>query len=45
MEVDSGKLVAVVGQVGAGKSSLISALLGELEVRDGTVKLDVSLNV
>ena len=29
LEVKAGQLVAIVGQVGAGKSSLISALLGE----------------
>nr|XP_056722202.1 multidrug resistance-associated protein 1-like [Euleptes europaea] len=31
------RLVAVVGQVGCGKSSLLSALLGEMEKRDGSV--------
>ena len=30
MKVEPGKLVAVVGTVGAGKSSLLSAMLGEL---------------
>ena len=43
MQVDTGKLVAVVGQVGSGKSSLVSAMLGEMEVRDGTVKVNVSV--
>ena len=37
MEVKTGKLVAVVGQVGAGKTSLISALLGEMEKATGQV--------
>uniref|UniRef100_A0A8D2LTB3 Multidrug resistance-associated protein 1 n=1 Tax=Varanus komodoensis TaxID=61221 RepID=A0A8D2LTB3_VARKO len=32
-------LVAVVGQVGCGKSSLLSALLGEMEKRDGYASL------
>ena len=32
MTVKKGSLVAVVGQVGAGKSSLISAILGEMDV-------------
>ncbi|KAM3826734.1 multidrug resistance-associated protein 1-like isoform 1-T1 [Vipera latastei] len=32
-------LVAVVGQVGCGKSSLLSALLGEMEKQDGHVSL------
>jgi len=32
-----GELVAVVGSVGAGKSSLLSALLGEMAMSDGTM--------
>ena len=36
-----GELVAVVGQVGAGKSSLISALLGEMNKVEGAVSLRV----
>uniref|UniRef100_A0A8C4ZAE5 ABC-type glutathione-S-conjugate transporter n=1 Tax=Gadus morhua TaxID=8049 RepID=A0A8C4ZAE5_GADMO len=37
MLVPQGSLVAVVGQVGCGKSSLISALLGEMEKIEGDV--------
>nr|XP_027211385.1 canalicular multispecific organic anion transporter 2-like [Penaeus vannamei] len=37
MEVGHRKLVAVVGSVGAGKSSLISALLGEMKKEAGKV--------
>lgn len=37
LEVKPGKLIAVVGQVGAGKSSLISAMLGEMEKVRGKV--------
>ena len=37
LEIKSRKLVAVVGQVGAGKSSLISAMLGEMEKVGGKV--------
>jgi ABC-type Mn2+/Zn2+ transport system ATPase subunit len=33
--------VAVVGKVGAGKSSLMLAMLGELMTIDGTVSLKV----
>ena len=33
--------MAVVGQVGAGKSSLIQALLGEMEKHGGHVSLKV----
>ena len=38
-----GQLVAVVGQVGAGKSSLIQALLGEMEKHGGHVSLQGSV--
>ncbi|NWS51576.1 MRP6 protein, partial [Chunga burmeisteri] len=39
LTVAQGSLLAVVGQVGAGKSSLLSALLGELEKTDGCVTM------
>ena len=42
MSVPRGKLVAVVGQVGAGKSSLVSAILGEMEKSEGSVRVNVS---
>nr|XP_019958522.1 PREDICTED: multidrug resistance-associated protein 1-like isoform X1 [Paralichthys olivaceus] len=35
--IPEGSLVAVVGHVGSGKSSLLSALLGEMDKREGTV--------
>ena len=35
MSVPQGSLVAVVGRVGAGKSSLLSAILGEMETKKG----------
>ncbi|XP_034882734.1 canalicular multispecific organic anion transporter 2 [Mirounga leonina] len=37
IQVPKGSLVAVVGPVGCGKSSLVSALLGEMEKLEGTV--------
>ena len=42
LHIKPGELVAVVGHVGAGKSSLISALLGEMEKMNGHVALRVS---
>ena len=41
LEVRQGQLVAVVGQVGAGKSSLLSAILGEMHKVKGSVSLRV----
>ncbi|XP_015175309.1 PREDICTED: multidrug resistance-associated protein 1 isoform X6 [Polistes dominula] len=37
MTIEQGQLVAVVGSVGSGKSSLISAFLGEMEKLNGRV--------
>ena len=39
-----GQLLAVVGQVGAGKTSLISAILGEMQKLSGTVAFKVSIS-
>ncbi|XP_056198345.1 ATP-binding cassette sub-family C member 3 isoform X1 [Falco biarmicus] len=41
--VPSGALVAIVGHVGCGKSSLVSALLGELEKLEGEVAVKGSV--
>ncbi|XP_078514474.1 ATP-binding cassette sub-family C member 2-like [Lissotriton helveticus] len=38
LKIAEGSLVAVVGQVGSGKSSLLSAILGEMEKLEGTVQ-------
>lgn len=35
--VKSGELIAVIGRVGCGKSSLLSAILGEMRKLDGTI--------
>lgn len=42
LKVERGELIAVVGVVGAGKSSLLSAILGEMEKLDGQVTVQVS---
>lgn len=39
--VPEGSLVAVVGSVGSGKSSLCSAILGEMEKHHGKVNIKV----
>lgn len=43
LSVNKGSLTAVVGPVGSGKSSLISAFLGEMEKIDGSVNIDGSI--
>lgn len=40
--VPQGSLLAVVGHVGCGKTSLVSALLGEIEKLDGQISIRVS---
>lgn len=41
LTVEKGSLVAVVGAVGTGKSSLCSAILGEMEKQSGRVNVQV----
>eukprot|EP00095_Tigriopus_kingsejongensis_P008535 snap_masked-scaffold81_size397536-processed-gene-2.2 protein:Tk08535 transcript:snap_masked-scaffold81_size397536-processed-gene-2.2-mRNA-1 annotation:"hypothetical protein OsJ_06301" len=43
VKIGKGLLVAVVGQVGSGKSSLISAILGDMEKRSGQVSVHGSI--
>ncbi|XP_050728625.1 multidrug resistance-associated protein 1-like isoform X3 [Eriocheir sinensis] len=43
LTVEKGSLVAVVGTVGAGKSSLCSAILGEMEKQSGTLNVTGSI--
>ena len=43
LDIPDGQLVAVVGQVGCGKSSLVSAFLGEMEKLEGRVTVKVSV--
>ena len=41
LKVSRGQLVAVVGAVGSGKSSLLAALLGEMEKLEGRAGIQV----
>lgn len=43
LSLEQGKLTAVVGKVGSGKSSVIAALLGEMTQTQGIIKARVSL--
>lgn len=43
LQVEQGQLIAVVGTVGSGKSSLLSALLGEMEKINGRVNTKVNI--
>ena len=38
-EAANGKLTAIVGPVGSGKSSILNAILGELPIPNGKIKL------
>ncbi|XP_071455641.1 ATP-binding cassette sub-family C member 4-like [Hetaerina americana] len=40
ISVKPGKLVAVIGPVGAGKTSLLQAILGELPLTSGSIRVD-----
>lgn len=42
LTIPRGRLVALVGSVGAGKSSILSALLGEMKKEAGKVVVNVS---
>ena len=42
-QIKRGKLIAVVGPVGSGKSSLLNGLLGELILKEGSVRVHGSV--
>ncbi|CAF0948802.1 unnamed protein product, partial [Brachionus calyciflorus] len=44
LTVPRGKLVAIVGKVGAGKSSLLSSILGEMYKKSGNLNVDGSIS-
>ncbi|KOX67236.1 hypothetical protein WN51_00061, partial [Melipona quadrifasciata] len=44
VEIEKGKMYAIIGMVGAGKSSLLSAVLGEINVTGGHVRVNGSLS-
>nr|CAD7203693.1 unnamed protein product [Timema douglasi] len=44
LSVNKGKLVAIIGQVGSGKSSLLQAILGELPISSGSCLVNGSLS-
>lgn len=44
LTIEKGKLVLVVGEVGSGKSSLISSILGEMQRLSGSLRLRGSLS-
>lgn len=43
LKVPKGSLVAIVGAVGSGKSSLLSSLLGDMFQRGGNTRINVSI--
>ena len=43
LDVPRGQLIAVVGHVGSGKSSLLSAILGEMCKCSGSASVNVSM--
>lgn len=45
IKIPEGALVAVVGQVGSGKSSVLSAILGEMEKLTGVVQRKVKSTI
>jgi ABC-type bacteriocin/lantibiotic exporter with double-glycine peptidase domain len=38
LKIEKGALIGVIGKVGAGKSSLLASIIGDMEVDSGTIK-------
>jgi ATP-binding cassette subfamily C (CFTR/MRP) protein 1 len=45
LQIKQGQLVALVGSVGSGKSSLVSAFLGEMDKLSGRVNTRVTFTI
>ncbi|XP_054155692.1 multidrug resistance-associated protein 1-like [Oppia nitens] len=45
LHIREGMFVAIVGDVGSGKSSLLSAIIGDMELIDGTVNVRPGVNM
>ena len=45
LRVEPGKLIAIVGSVGSGKSSLLECLLGEMDTLRGTIVMQVFIRL
>ena len=43
MEFEAGKMYAIVGKVGSGKSAFLTAVIGQMSFRAGTIKLNGSV--
>lgn len=43
--IKKGQLVGIVGRVGSGKSSFLSAVLGEMHLKEGNISMDTNLSV
>lgn len=44
LDIQTGRICAVVGVVGSGKSTLFEVILGELELDSGVVKVNGSIS-
>eukprot|EP01084_Bolivina_argentea_P308099 532647_1 len=44
LKIDKGKLIAIIGTVGSGKSSLIQAILGEMKCIKGNINYNLNVN-
>ena len=45
VRIPKGRLVAIVGQVGSGKSSFLNAILGEMHKQNGSLAIDKDLRI